>query len=42
MDSPRVLWAYHITSKISTSETPYLLVYGTKAVIPIEIRMPTF
>lgn len=37
-----VLWAYSTTTKISTGETPYSLVYGTNAAIPIEVREPTF
>ncbi|XP_070014420.1 uncharacterized protein [Nicotiana sylvestris] len=35
-----VLWAYRTTPKTSTSETPYSLVYGTDAVIPVEVREP--
>ncbi|XP_027935092.1 uncharacterized protein LOC114190415 [Vigna unguiculata] len=33
----RVLWAYHTTPKSSTRETPFNLVYGTNAMIPVEI-----
>ncbi|XP_071689135.1 uncharacterized protein [Rutidosis leptorrhynchoides] len=36
-----VLWAHRTTSKRSTGETPFSLVYGTEAVIPAEIRVPT-
>nr|GFB78272.1 reverse transcriptase domain-containing protein [Tanacetum cinerariifolium] len=36
-----VLWAHRTTIKISTGDTPFSLVYGTEAVIPAEIRMPT-
>ncbi|XP_070047036.1 uncharacterized protein [Nicotiana tomentosiformis] len=32
---PEVLWAYRTTLKESTGETPYSLVYGTDAVIPV-------
>ncbi|XP_071738424.1 uncharacterized protein [Rutidosis leptorrhynchoides] len=38
---PYVLWAHHTTPKRSTGETPFSLVYGTEAVIPAEIRVPT-
>ncbi|XP_070011258.1 uncharacterized protein [Nicotiana sylvestris] len=34
---PEVLWAYCIAPKTSTGETPYSLVYGTDAVIPIKV-----
>nr|XP_009787923.1 PREDICTED: uncharacterized protein LOC104235798 [Nicotiana sylvestris] len=38
---PEVLWAYRTTLKISTSEMPYSLVYGTDAVIPVEVWEPS-
>ena len=41
-DLPSMLWAYHTMSRIPMGETPYSLVYGTKAIIPVEIGMPTF
>ena len=34
---PSVLWAYRTTSQTSTGETPFNLVYGTDALIPVEI-----
>lgn len=34
---PKVLWPYITTPGSSTSETPFSLTYGSKAVIPIEI-----
>lgn len=37
----RVLWAIRISSMRVTSETPFSLVYGTEAVIPIEIITQT-
>ncbi|GKV06415.1 hypothetical protein SLEP1_g18313 [Rubroshorea leprosula] len=37
-----VLWAYRTTSKTATGETPYHLAFGTEAVIPIEIGVPSF
>ncbi|XP_019260017.1 PREDICTED: uncharacterized protein LOC109238046 [Nicotiana attenuata] len=36
-----VLWAYRTTPKTRTRETPYSLVYGTEATIPVEIREPS-
>ncbi|GJV24566.1 reverse transcriptase domain-containing protein [Tanacetum coccineum] len=38
---PQVLWAHRTTPKSSNRETPFSLVYGSKAVIPIEISMET-
>ncbi|XP_071714607.1 uncharacterized protein [Rutidosis leptorrhynchoides] len=38
---PNVLWAHWTTPKRSTGETPFSLVYGTEAVIPAEICVPT-
>ncbi|XP_070020499.1 uncharacterized protein [Nicotiana sylvestris] len=38
---PEVLWAYHTIPKTSTGETPYSLVYGTDAVIPVEVGEPS-
>ena len=38
---PLVLWADRTTPKISTGQTPYSLVYGCEAVIPVEITVPT-
>ncbi|GKV31526.1 hypothetical protein SLEP1_g40206 [Rubroshorea leprosula] len=37
-----VLWAYRTTSRTATGETPYHLAFGTEAVIPVEIRVPSF
>ncbi|XP_075102746.1 uncharacterized protein LOC142177552 [Nicotiana tabacum] len=36
-----VLWAYHTTTKTSTGETPFSLVYGTEALIPVQIGEPS-
>ncbi|GKE13712.1 reverse transcriptase domain-containing protein [Tanacetum coccineum] len=38
---PQVLWAHRTTLKSSNSETPFSLVFGSEAVIPIEISMET-
>ncbi|GJW97335.1 reverse transcriptase domain-containing protein, partial [Tanacetum coccineum] len=37
-----VLWAHCTMIKSSNGDTPFLLTYGTEAVIQAEIRMPTF
>ena len=34
---PNVLWAYRITVRTLTGETPFRLTYGTEAVIPVEV-----
>ncbi|XP_060190734.1 uncharacterized protein LOC132620012 [Lycium barbarum] len=34
---PKVLWSYRVTHKTSTGETPFLLVYGVEALVPIEV-----
>ncbi|GKU96467.1 hypothetical protein SLEP1_g9699 [Rubroshorea leprosula] len=36
-----VLWAYRTTSRTATGETPYHLAFGTEAVIPVEIGVPS-
>ncbi|XP_071700532.1 uncharacterized protein [Rutidosis leptorrhynchoides] len=36
-----VLWAHRTTPKDSMNETPFSLVYGTEAVIPAEVLVPT-
>ncbi|KAI9174582.1 hypothetical protein LWI28_019545 [Acer negundo] len=38
---PEILWSYRTTPRRSTCETPFSLVYGSEAVIPIETRLPT-
>ncbi|KAJ4748823.1 RNA-directed DNA polymerase [Rhynchospora pubera] len=35
------LWAYRITHKTATQATPYSLVYGAEAVLPIEVELPS-
>nr|GEU30675.1 reverse transcriptase domain-containing protein [Tanacetum cinerariifolium] len=39
---PHVLWAHLTMIKSSYGDTPFSLTYGTKAVIPTEIGMPTY
>ena len=36
---PNVLWAYRITSRRSTGETPYSMTYGIKEIILIEVSL---
>nr|GEV05434.1 reverse transcriptase domain-containing protein [Tanacetum cinerariifolium] len=38
---PHVLWAHRTMIKSSHGDTPFSLTYGTEAVIPTEIGMPT-
>ncbi|GJZ68575.1 reverse transcriptase domain-containing protein [Tanacetum coccineum] len=38
---PNVLWAHRISLKTSNGETPYSLTFGSDAIIPAEIGMPT-
>nr|GEW11868.1 reverse transcriptase domain-containing protein [Tanacetum cinerariifolium] len=38
---PQVLWAYRTTLKSSNGETPFSLVYGSEAIISIEISVET-
>ncbi|KAJ1684801.1 hypothetical protein LUZ63_012744 [Rhynchospora breviuscula] len=37
---PEALWAYRITYRTPTQATAYSLVYGTEAVLPIEVELP--
>ena len=36
---PGVLWAYRLTVRTPTGETPFKLAYGNEAVIPTEVHM---
>ncbi|GJR68087.1 reverse transcriptase domain-containing protein [Tanacetum coccineum] len=38
---PHVLWAHRTTIKTSNGHTPFSLTYGTEAMIPVEIGMPS-
>ena len=38
---PSVLWAYHTSPRTPTGETPFSLVFGAEAVIPVEIGLPS-
>jgi len=35
---PKIVWAYHTTPHSTTRETPFSLVYGSDAMIPVEIQ----
>jgi hypothetical protein len=37
-----VLWFYHTTPHSTTKETPFTMVYGTDAMLPVEIDNPTW
>ena len=38
---PKVLWAYRTTSRTSTRETPFSLAYDVKAMILMEVSIPS-
>ena len=37
---PEALWSYKTSVRLSMGVTPFLLVYGSEAVLPIEIELP--
>ncbi|GJY35395.1 reverse transcriptase domain-containing protein [Tanacetum coccineum] len=39
---PNVLWAHRTSIKQSNGETPFSLTYGSEAVIPVEIGIPSY
>ncbi|GAA0178000.1 hypothetical protein LIER_29780 [Lithospermum erythrorhizon] len=39
---PTVLWSLRTTSSHATGETPFALVYGTKAVLPVEMGLSSY
>ncbi|XP_072056251.1 uncharacterized protein [Arachis hypogaea] len=39
---PEVLWGYNTTPQTSTKETPFRLVYGSEAMIPVKISQSSF
>jgi hypothetical protein len=39
---PKILWSYWTTSWTATGETPFLLAFGTEAVILAKISSPSF
>lgn len=38
---PRALWGYRTPIRTSTGATPYSLIYGTTAVLPVELEVPS-
>ncbi|XP_072074407.1 uncharacterized protein [Arachis hypogaea] len=38
---PEILWSYNTTIQTTIGETPFKLVYGTEALIPIKVGIPT-
>ena len=38
---PLALWAYRTTHKTTTGHTPFSLAYGSEAMIPMEIEVPS-
>jgi len=38
---PYALWAYRTSVRTSTGATPYSLVYGMEAVLPVEVEIPS-
>jgi len=38
---PKVLWAYKATKRVPTGKIPFSLAYGTEAIIPVDISIPT-
>jgi hypothetical protein len=38
---PTILWAYRTTCKKLTGNTPFKLVYGHEAVVPLEYLIPS-
>jgi hypothetical protein len=41
-DLYQVLWSYRTTPHSTTGETPFRMVYGSDAVIPVEIGQPSW
>ncbi|XP_016168073.1 uncharacterized protein LOC107610542 [Arachis ipaensis] len=38
---PEILWSYNTTIQTTMGETPFKLVYGSEALIPVEVGTPT-
>ena len=39
---PSVLWAYRMTARMPTRETPFRLAYGSKVVIPAKVGLTSY
>ncbi|XP_057950823.1 uncharacterized protein LOC131145624 [Malania oleifera] len=39
---PSLIWAYHTTKRAATGETSFMLAFGTKAVIPAKVGIPSW
>lgn len=39
---PKTLWIYKMTYKSNTGETNFELAFGVEAVMPVEVRLPSF
>jgi hypothetical protein len=37
----KALWAYRVTVRTLTQATPYSLVYGSEAILPLEMQLPS-
>ena len=35
------LWAYCTAYKVTTKSTPFQLVYGQEAILPVELKLPS-
>ena len=42
MELPLDLWSYRTTARTATRETPFSMAYGTEAMIPAEVKVPSF
>uniref|UniRef100_A0A803N5I0 Uncharacterized protein n=1 Tax=Chenopodium quinoa TaxID=63459 RepID=A0A803N5I0_CHEQI len=40
-DLPGILWSIRTTTKEATGQTPFTLVYGNDAVLPVEVKIPS-
>ncbi|XP_057962176.1 uncharacterized protein LOC131153749 [Malania oleifera] len=39
---PSIIWTYHSTQRAATEETPFMLTFGAKAVIPAEVGISSW
>ena len=38
---PGILWGYRTTRRFATEESPFRLVFGSEAILPIELELPS-